>query len=161
MKSHTGAIAGADDVLDEVLKEAGVIRCGTLEEFFDLSKVFSWSVIPEGPRVVVVSNAGGPAVISSDNIVESGLEMAVLSEETKSNLSKILPPSSNISNPVDVLGDALADRFISSLEILLKSNDCDSVLVLLTPQMMTQVKETAKGISEISKNIINLFYVLL
>jgi len=151
MKSHTGAIAGADDVLDEVLKEAGVIRCGTLEEFFDLSKVFSWSVIPEGPRVVVVSNAGGPAVISSDNIVESGLEMAVLSEETKSNLSKILPPSSNISNPVDVLGDALADRFISSLEILLKSNDCDSVLVLLTPQMMTQVKETAKGISEISK----------
>ena len=151
MKSHTGAIAGADDVLDEVLKEAGVIRCGTLEEFFDLSKVFFWSVIPEGPRVVVVSNAGGPAVISSDNIVESGLEMAVLSEETKSNLSKILPPSSNISNPVDVLGDALADRFISSLEILLKSNDCDSVLVLLTPQMMTQVKETAKGISEISK----------
>jgi len=151
MKSHTGAIAGADDVLDEVLKEAGVIRCDTLEEFFDLSKAFSWSKIPEGPRVAIVSNAGGPAVISSDSIVESGLEMAIISEETKANLLKTLPPSSNISNPVDVLGDALADRFISSLEILLQSNDCESVLILLTPQMMTQVKETAKGISEVSK----------
>ena len=91
MKSHTGAIAGADDVLDAVLKEAGVIRCETLEEFFDLSKAFSWSKVPEGPRVAIVSNAGGPAVISSDSIVENGLEMAVLSDETKSKLQKYFP----------------------------------------------------------------------
>lgn len=151
MQSHTGAIAGADDVLDSALKEAGVIRCHTLEDFFDLSKAFSWSNLPAGPRVAIISNAGGPAVISADSAVENGLEIADLGEDTRKKLLEVLPRSASIMNPVDVLGDALAQRFADASEIVLKNENCDALVVLLTPQIMTQIKKTAEMIGEISK----------
>jgi len=151
MQSHTGAIAGADDVFNSALKEAGILRCETLEDFFDLSKAFSWSILPKGPRVAVISNAGGPGVISADSIIDNGLEMAEMGEETKNKLLEVLPRSASIMNPVDVLGDALADRFASATEIVLQNEGCDSVVVLLTPQIMTQIKKTAEMIGEISK----------
>jgi acetyltransferase len=151
MQSHTGAIAGSDDVLNSVLKEAGVIRCQTLEDFFDLSKAFSWGVIPKGPGVIVISNAGGPAVISADSIIENGLEMAEIDEETKRKLTEILPASASVDNPVDVLGDALADRFVKTAEIILQSETCDSLLILLTPQLMTEIKKTAEEIVNLLK----------
>lgn len=151
MQSHTGAIAGADDVLNSALTEAGIVRCDTLEDFFDLSKAFSWSILPQGPRVAIVSNAGGPAVISADSIIENGLEMAEIDDETRKNLLEVLPRSASIMNPVDVLGDALADRFVSASEIVLKNENCDALIVLLTPQIMTQIKKTAEMIGELSK----------
>lgn len=151
MQSHTGAIAGADDVLNSALKEAGIVRCNTLEDFFDLSKGFSWGILPQGPRVAVVSNAGGPAVISADSIIENGLEMAEIDNETRKKLLEVLPRSASIMNPVDVLGDALADRFVSASEIVLKNENCDALIVLLTPQIMTQIKKTAEMIGELSK----------
>jgi len=151
MQSHTGAIAGSDDVLNSALKEAGIIRCQTLEDFFDLSKAFSWSNIPESPKVVVISNAGGPAVISADSIIENGLEMAEIDEATKRRLTEILPEAASVENPIDVLGDALADRFVKTAEIVLQSGGCDSLLILLTPQLMTEIEKTAEGIVELSK----------
>ncbi len=151
MQSHTGAIAGADDILNIALKQAGVYRCQTLEEFFDLSKAFAWNEIPSGPRVAVISNAGGPAVISADAIVTEGLEMAEFDAETTRKLSEVLPRSASILDPVDVLGDALADRFASAAEIVLQTDKCDSLLVILTPQIMTQIEKTAEMIGEISK----------
>ncbi|KKS31706.1 hypothetical protein A2380_03800 [candidate division WWE3 bacterium RIFOXYB1_FULL_43_24] len=151
MQSHTGAIAGADDILDVALKQAGVYRCNTLEEFFDLSKAFAWNDIPAGPRVAIISNAGGPGVISADAVIEEGLEIAVIDDDIKKQLSEVLPRSSSLLNPVDVLGDALADRFANAAEIVLKTDKCDSLLVILTPQMMTQIEKTAEMIGNISK----------
>jgi acetyltransferase len=151
MRSHTGSIAGADDVLNVALKQAGVYRCVTLEEFFDLSKAFAWNEIPLGPRVAIISNAGGPAVISADAVVSEGLEMAEFDKATIQKLSEVLPRSASILDPVDVLGDALADRFANAAEIVLQTDKCDSLLVLLTPQIMTQIEKTAEMIGNISK----------
>jgi len=151
MKSHTGAIAGSDAVLDEALKESGIIRCDTLEDFFDLSKAFSWSDIPAGPRVAIVSNAGGPSVISADAAVNEGLELAHLDDSTRAQLLEVLPRSASILNPVDVLGDALADRFAQACEIILKTNQVDSLVVVLTPQVMTQIEKTAEALGLLSE----------
>jgi acetyltransferase len=151
MQSHTGSIAGADHILNVALKQTGVYRCRTLEEFFDLSKAFAWNEIPSGPRVAIISNAGGPGVISADAVVSEGLEMAEFDTVTIQKLSEVLPRSSSILDPVDVLGDALADRFASAAEIVLQTDKCDSLLVILTPQIMTQIEKTAEMIGNISK----------
>lgn len=151
MQSHTGAIAGADDVLQVALESAGITRCETLEDFFDLSKAFSWENIPEGPRVAIVSNAGGPAVISADAVSKEGLEMATFDAPTKEKLLKVLPRSASILDPVDVLGDALADRYAAAMEIILSTNACDALVVILTPQIMTQIEKTAEIIGQMSR----------
>lgn len=151
MQSHTGAIAGEDSVLEAVLEQAGVIRCETLEDFFDLSRAFAWEDVPQSPKVAVVSNAGGPAVISADAVIEEGLQLAPFDEETKKKLSEKLPRSASIVNPVDILGDALADRFFDALEILLQNKEVDSLIIILTPQIMTQIEQTAQTIGDLSK----------
>ncbi len=151
MQSHTGAIAGEDAVLDEVLKQSGAIRCYTLEEFFDYSRAFAWENSPLGPKVAVISNAGGPAVISADSVVTSGLEFAQFDDATKTKLQNVLPRSASIINPVDVLGDALSDRFAEAIEIVLQNSEVDSLIVLLTPQLMTEAEKTAQVIGELSK----------
>ncbi len=149
MQSHTGAIAGSNDVLKAAMKQAGVVHCETLEEFFLLSRAFAWSELPKGPRVAIVSNAGGPAVISADAVESSGLELAKLSKETQEELKKNLPREAAIKDPVDVLGDALAKRYSQALEAILPSDEVDSVVVILTPQVMTEVEKTAKTIGRL------------
>jgi acetyltransferase len=151
MQSHTGAIAGEDAVLETALSHAGVIRCEGMEDFFDLTKAFSWEDAPKGPRVAVVSNAGGPAVISADLIASYGLSMAKLSKETQDKLDDVLPRSASLKNPVDVLGDALADRYESALHAVLAEENVDGLIVILTPQVMTQIEETAKVIGSLSR----------
>jgi len=151
MQSHTGAIAGENDVLDAVLEQAGAIRCETLEEFFDFSRAFSWEKIPPGPGVAVISNAGGPAVISADAIVSEGLQLAEFDDKTKEQLVKSLPRCSSIINPIDLLGDALADSFSEALEIILQKEQVHSLVVILTPQVMTQIEKTAESIGNLSK----------
>ncbi|MDO8570922.1 MAG: acetate--CoA ligase family protein [Candidatus Daviesbacteria bacterium] len=151
MQSHTGAMAGEDLVLEEALKEGGVIRCETLEDFFDLSKAFSLENIPDGNSVAIISNAGGPAVISADAIFTSGLKLAEFDEKTAKNLLEILPRSASILNPVDVLGDALAERFTKAAEIILQGKNINALIVILTPQMMTQIEITAHNLGDLSK----------
>ena len=151
MQSHTGAIAGSNDVLETALKDAGVLRCNTLEDFFDVAKAFSWEDIPQGPKVAVVSNAGGPAVISADAIIKEELEVAKFNDQTKQKLAEALPRAATILNPVDVMGDALPNRYAKAIEIVLKSGQCDALVVILTPQIVTQVKETAEIIGQMSK----------
>jgi acetate---CoA ligase (ADP-forming) len=151
MSSHTGAIAQEDDILQALTQQAGITRCKTLQEFFDLAKAFSWENLPAGPKVAIVSNAGGPAVISADAVSLEGLELAQLDEDTKKKLSKALPRAASIVNPVDVLGDALADRYAQAINILLEKPEVDSLLVLLTPQIMTQIEKTAWVIGEAGK----------
>ncbi len=151
MSSHTGAIAQEDDILQALVEQAGIIRCRTLQEFFDFAKAFSWENLPAGPKVGVVSNAGGPAVVSADAIDLAGLKLPQLDENTKKKLSEVLPRAASLINPVDVLGDALADRYAQAMEILLQEPEVDSLLVLLTPQVMTQIEKTAWVIGEMGK----------
>ncbi len=151
MRSHTGSIAGEDKVLAAALSEAGIIRCQELGEFFDLAQAFSWTNVPSGPGVAIISNAGGPAVLTTDTISGLGLEMATLSSQTRQKLQESLPRMASIINPVDVLGDALAERFGQALEIVLQEKTVNTVLVLLTPQLMTQVEKTAEIIGSLSK----------
>lgn len=151
MHSHTGSIAGEDSVLDVAFKQAGIIRCQELGEFFDLARAFAWENAPKGPRVAVVSNAGGPAVLSTDTINSAGLEMATFSPETHQKLVASLPRMASFVNPVDVLGDALADRFGQALEAVLQEPLVDSAIVILTPQLMTQIEKTAEIIGGLSQ----------
>jgi len=156
MSSHTGAIAQEDDILQALVEQAGITRCKTLQEFFDFAKAFSWENLPAGPRVAIISNAGGPAVVSADAVALEGLELAQLDEETKKKLAETLPRSASILNPVDVLGDALADRYAQAIDVLLQKSgggfsEVDTLLILLTPQIMTQIEKTAWVVGEASK----------
>lgn len=151
MQSHTGAIAGEDDVFDAAIKQSGIVRCSTLEDFFEISRAFSWENVPQGNRIAIVSNAGGPAVISADVVAESGLQLAEFSEDVKNKLLQVLPRSASILNPVDVLGDALADRYAAAADTILRTDQTDSLLIILTPQMMTQVEKTAEIIGGFSQ----------
>ncbi len=150
MQSHTGAIAGEDNILEAALNQAGVIRAKTLEDFFDYSKTFSWENAPTGPRVAIVSNAGGPAVISADAVVENGLKLAEMDEATKKQLSDFLPRSASLLNPVDVLGDALADQYCKATEVILQNDGVHAVIAILTPQIMTQIDKTAEKLGALS-----------
>lgn len=151
MKSHTGSLAGADDVLNQALNEANIIRANTLEDFFDLARALSWENAPSGPNVAIISNAGGPGVISADAVANSSLKLATISQKTIDLLARTLPRSASLHNPIDVLGDALSDRFGNALEAVLSESEVDAVIVILTPQIMTQIKETAQIIGEKSK----------
>lgn len=151
MQSHTGSIAGDDAVLSQALEQAGVIRASSIEEMFDLSIAFSWSHAPNGKRVAILSNAGGPAVVSSDAIVEAGLEMATLSNQTRELLEAHLPRAASILNPVDVLGDALSDRYEKALRLLLEADTVDAIVVILTPQVMTEIEKTATVIGRLAQ----------
>lgn len=150
MQSHTGAIAGADYVLNQAFIESGIIRCDGVEDFFDLAKSFSWEHVPKGPNIAIVSNAGGPAVMSSDSVEECGMKLAKLSKKTKTILKNNLPRAASVLNPIDVLGDALADRYEKAIRAVLSEDSVDVVVVILTPQVMTEIEKTAKIVSELS-----------
>jgi acetyltransferase len=151
MQSHTGSIAGEDSVLDAAVAQAGVIRCQTLEEFFDAARAFSWESPPMGPRVAILSNAGGPAVITADAVEEEGLQVAGFDGPIKDQLMKVLPRFASVVNPVDILGDALADRYAAAAEIILQTDEADSLMIILTPQVMTQIEKTAELIGGLQK----------
>lgn len=151
MQSHTGAIAGADATISTALASSGVIRCESAQDLFDLSRLTSWEQAPAGPRVAIVSNAGGPGVLATDALENEGLTLAKIDEKTQKSLAKILPRSASVHNPVDVLGDALADRYAKAAKVLLAKKDVDALLVILTPQIMTQIHETAEHIGKLSK----------
>lgn len=151
VSSHTGSLAGAAEVYSAAFKQAGVIEAEDVMDFFDLAEGFSYQNYPDGNRVAILTNAGGPGILLTDTLPANGLELAKLSEITKAKLKIVLPPASNINNPVDVLGDALADRYGAAFEILLKDKNIDSIIVALTPQRMTQIKETAELIGKLRK----------
>lgn len=150
MQSHTGSLAGEDAVFDAALKKANIIRCEGIEDFFDLAKAFSWEQAPVGKNVAIISNAGGPAVMTSDFVSEAGLQLVAFDEQTSKKLQEHLPKAASIVNPIDVLGDALADRYGQAIETVLQSDAVDALIVILTPQIMTQIQETATVIGELS-----------
>lgn len=152
LQSHTGSLAGEDAVTEAAFRDAGIIRANGIEDFFDLAKAFSWEQAPEGPNIAVVTNAGGPAVISTDFVEEEGLHLAEIFESTKARLRKFLPKNAGLHNPIDVLGDALSDRYGEAIDAVLGQNNVDAVIVILTPQVMTDAYMTAQIISRLAKS---------
>lgn len=149
--SHTGALAGSDLAYNTAFKRCGVIRVDSMSELFDLAIAFVNQPIPRGKRVAIVTNSGGPGIVATDKVEAHGLKMARFAKETIEELRSNLPPEAGIYNPVDVLGDAKADRFKFALEKVLKDDNVDSVLVLLCPVAVTQPVETAKVLIELNK----------
>jgi len=148
--SHTGSLAGGEVAYESAFKRAGVIRCDSIKEQFDFAQAFANQPLPKGPKVAVITNAGGPGIMAADAIEQEGLTFAKLDEQTQKRLAEGLPPAANVYNPVDVLGDALADRYAFALDIVLDDPNVDSAIVLLTPQAMTQAKETAEVVVQIA-----------
>ncbi len=144
--SHTGSIAGSSAAYDAVFKKCGVLRAGSIEELFNLGIAFSSQPAPQGKNVAIITNAGGPSIVAADSCSQHGLKMAWLSPRTVDSLRKGLPKDASWINPVDVLGDALADRYKFALKAIMSDDFVDSVIVMLTPQAMTQPLETAKHI---------------
>ncbi|MCX8034780.1 MAG: acetate--CoA ligase family protein [Candidatus Dojkabacteria bacterium] len=150
ISSHTGSMANDDRVLDTAIRESGILRCDGIEDFFDLAKAFAWEDAPLGPNVVVLTNAGGPAVVLSDAIEQNGLKLVYIDDKNKHRLQSILPPSASINNPIDVLGDAPALRYIEALDIVLSQSNVHAAILVLTPQIMTEISKTAEMIARIA-----------
>ena len=146
--SHTGSMAGADTTYDVAFEKAGVIRVDDTQELFDMAFAFSFMPIPTGNRIVIITNAGGPGILATDAAEKSGLELATLSDEFKDKLREFLPPAANFNNPIDALGTAQAEDYGKVLELSLSSDDVDGVILILTPQAMTEGQETADKIVE-------------
>ena len=136
--SHTGSLAGAEVAYDCAFRISGIVRASSVEELFDLAQAYAWQPLPKGRRVVVITNAGGAGILAADAIESRGMKMAELSDETRSRLQAFLPAAASWANPVDVLGDAGADRYRQALEVLADSPEVDAVVVLLSPQAMTE-----------------------
>jgi acetyltransferase len=149
--SHTGSLAGSDTAYEAVFERAGVIRCFSIKSQFDFAQGFAYQPLPKGPSVAVVTNAGGAGIMAADAIEKLQLTFAKLTDETKKKLASKLPAAANFHNPIDVLGDALPDRYEFALEVALDDPNVDSVLILLTPQAMTDSTGTAEAIVRVMK----------
>lgn len=151
MQSHTGSMAGDDDIFGAAVEKIGAERADGLEDLFDLLRAFAWEKAPNGNKIAIISNAGGPAVISTDHLASSGLELAKLSRRTETFLRRHLPSAASIHNPIDLLGDASAKIYESALNAVLSESKVDGVMIILTPQMMTEIEETADIIVRLSR----------
>ena len=149
--SHTGSLAGSETAYECVFARAGIVRCGSIKQQFDYAQAFAYQPLPKGKSVAVITNAGGPGIMAADAIESQKLTFAKLAETTVEKLGQVLPPAANIHNPIDVLGDALAKPYEDALEIAMEDPNIDIVLVLLTPQAMTDSKGTAEAMVKVSQ----------
>jgi len=150
--SHTGALMGSDEIYESVFKQSGVIRVDTMQELFELSTAFSKQPLPGSDKgVVIVSNAGGPAIISTDSCSKYGIQMADISN-SRDIISKVIPPHGSSKNPVDIVGDADSDRFEKVLREVLSNPSVGSVVTMCTPSATLDYNELAKTIIRTSKN---------
>jgi acetyl coenzyme A synthetase (ADP forming)-like protein len=149
--SHTGSLAGGEVAYESAFERAGIIRCNSIKQQFDYAQALAFQPLPAGPSVAVITNAGGPGIMAADAIEAKGLTFAKPTEDTIKRLAANLPSASNLYNPIDILGDALADRYEFALDVVIKDPNVDTVLVVLTPQAMTEAADTAKAIVNISR----------
>ena len=149
--SHTGALAGSDLAYKIAFEQTGVIRARTMTELFDLAMAFSYQPIPAGNRVAVITNAGGPGIIATDAIENHNLTMARFTKKTIEDFQSQLPAEANIYNPVDVLGDAQADRYHLALDKALADESTDCAVVLICPTAVTDPVAIANTIVKLHK----------
>jgi len=149
-QSHTGALVGGDDVFDAALKRAGVVRVQSVSQLFALAKALTSRYQKSGNRLAIVTNAGGPGVIATDRAADVGVQFANLSEATMARLNEVLPSNWSHANPVDIIGDATAERYRHAVDACLQDAGVDGVLVILTPQAMTAPTEVAQQVIDIA-----------
>lgn len=153
VSSHTGSLAGSDSVYDALMVQSGVQRVDTIAELFDYAALYCTQPLPKGNRVAIITNAGGPGIMATDAAVRFGLKLAELTDATRDKLKPALPATASLRNPVDVIGDARADRYESAVRTVLEDPNVDMGMVILTPQSMTEVEETAAIVPHAIKGI--------
>lgn len=150
--SHTGALAGSDEVFDAALERVGVLRVDTISDLFQIASVLSRQPRPKGPKLSIITNAGGPAVLATDSLILNGADLAPLSSKTLNALNSFLPDAWSHNNPIDVLGDASAERYSKTVELIAHDPESDGLLVILAPQDVTD----PTSIAEVLKNFADL-----
>ncbi len=150
--SHTGSLSSGDSAYRALFAQAGMIRANSISELFDLAQIFSMNEIQKVHKVTLITNAGGPGVLTTDAVIENDLKMAELTPETVTQLRTFLPASASTHNPVDVLGDAVGSIYKQTIDVLVNDQNTDAIIVLLTPQSMTEPIETAQAIVEMRRH---------
>jgi acetyltransferase len=149
--SHTGSLAGSDEVLEAAFRRCGVLRVDHIAHLFHMAEVLSKQPRPRGPRLTILTNAGGPGVLATDALISERGELAELSKETVEELNQLLPAHWSHANPIDILGDADPERYAKALEIAARDPNSDGLLVILTPQAMTDPTQTAEQLKPYAK----------
>jgi acetyltransferase len=149
--SHTGSLAGSDEVLEAAFRRSGVLRVHNISDLFYMAEVLSKQPSPKGPRLTILTNAGGPGVLATDSLITAGGELADLSEKTMAAFNSFLPAAWSHNNPIDVLGDASPERYAKAVEIAANDPASDGLLVVLTPQAMTDPTQTAEHLKPYAK----------
>ncbi|MCG6898808.1 MAG: bifunctional acetate--CoA ligase family protein/GNAT family N-acetyltransferase [Gammaproteobacteria bacterium] len=144
--SHTGALVGSDDVFDSALRRAGVVRGLRIGELFSAAATLTSVSSVRGERLVIITNGGGPGVMATDRVTDLGMSLAELSEDTLKKLNAVLPLTWSQANPVDVIGDATPERYAQAVEICMSDPGVDGLLVILTPQAMTDPAAVARSL---------------
>jgi acetyltransferase len=151
ISSHTGSLASSYDTIVAAVKKSNVILTENSEDLFKLIVLINENAIPKGSNIAIVTNAGGPGIIATDAVEREGLTLMDIAEDIKGKLLKALPRESNIKDPIDILGDAKADRYELAIKAVLQEEDVDSIFVILTPQLITDIEGTAKKIVDIQR----------
>jgi acetyltransferase len=149
--SHTGAMAGVDAVYEAAFRRAGIVRVFDIDEMFDCAELLARERVPRGPRLAIITNAGGPGVMATDALLERRGSLAEMDRATIDELSRVLPPFWSHGNPIDILGDAPPQRYRDALALVLADNNVDGVLVLLTPQAMTEAAASAEAVIDAAR----------
>ncbi|XOV87993.1 MAG: GNAT family N-acetyltransferase [Pseudomonadota bacterium] len=149
--SHTGAMVGSDDVFDAALRRAGVVRGARISDLFNVATVLESGQRARGEALTIVTNGGGPAAVACDRASDLGIPLVKLSAETVSRLSAVLPPTWSHGNPVDIIGDASPERYEAAIRICQQDPDCSGLLVILSPQAMTEPLEVARRVADLAK----------
>ncbi|MBK9327522.1 MAG: bifunctional acetate--CoA ligase family protein/GNAT family N-acetyltransferase [Thiobacillaceae bacterium] len=151
VQSHTGALVGSDAVFDALVRRAGVVRVNTILQLFSCARALSTHIKPTGNRLAIVTNGGGPGVMATDRAVDLNVQLAELGPQTVARLNEVLPASWSHGNPVDIIGDAPADRYHHAVDACLHDANVDGVLVMLTPQAMSRPTEAADAVIDVAK----------
>ncbi len=153
VSSHTGSLAGSEQAYEAAFRQSGVLRAHSLQDLFDMARAFGYLSPLQGDHIAIVTNAGGPGILATDALERAGLKLSRFKPECIKALEQFLPDAASAANPIDVLGDARADRYRFALEQIIESPSVDGILVILTPQAMTEIVETAEVIAEISEKV--------
>ena len=152
VSSHTGSLAGSEQAYQAAFQQAGVLRAESMQTMFDIALAIGYQPLLAGDRIAIVTNAGGPGILATDALERSGMTLARFKNETIQALQQNLPDAASAANPVDVLGDARSDRYRQAMELVIEDPNVDGMLVVLTPQAMTEIDATAQAIADLSES---------
>ena len=150
--SHTGSLSGEDGIYDAAFKRAGIVRVNEIADLFNAAEVLGTQPLPKGPRLAIITNAGGPGVMATDSLIAQGGKLAKLSQKTLDSLNAVLPPFWSHGNPIDVLGDAKSERYKAAVEACLNDENIDGILIVFTQQAVSESVEISKNIVELVRN---------